>query len=190
MNGKPTYDCEALWRVYLQHPDEKSLHALFNASYKFLLSYGDKLTLDRNKTKDAIQEVFLNLWLYRGKISEDTKAVAYLLRSIRNEIARIERKRKKNSRLTLDASAFLFYPHELQSNALDKNDKRVILKALNSLPPRQREILYFRFYRNIAYKEIAEILGITYQSAVNQSYRAFCKLRTVEALKKSSIYSL
>ena len=53
--------------------------------------------------------------------------------------------------------------------------------AISKLSSRQQEILYLKFYSEMDYDQIIEIMGLNYQSARNLVTRA------LEALRKSMI---
>jgi RNA polymerase sigma factor (sigma-70 family) len=175
---------ELYWQAFIRDSDRESLKELFLCSYGTLFAYGVKLTRDATTTRDAIQEVFLNLWQYRNRLNPNSKALPYLLRAVRNEIVRIERQFRGHAELTEETSQLVFLPEEFKDPALDSCERQMIIDALNSLPSRQREILYLRFYENLSYEDIASVFGINYQSVVNQSFRAICKLRKFEVLRR------
>jgi RNA polymerase sigma factor (sigma-70 family) len=52
-----------------------------------------------------------------------------------------------------------------------------LLRALEQIPPRQREILYLRFYCRLEYADICQMMGITYQVARNQLSLALASVR-------------
>lgn len=52
-----------------------------------------------------------------------------------------------------------------------------LVNALGLIPPRQREILYLRYYCHLEYAEICELMGINYQVARNQLSLALSALR-------------
>jgi RNA polymerase sigma factor (sigma-70 family) len=54
---------------------------------------------------------------------------------------------------------------------------RKLVDALGLIPPRQREILYLRFFCHLEYAEICELMGIGYQVARNQLSMALAALR-------------
>ena len=58
-------------------------------------------------------------------------------------------------------------------------DERVklLMKALTKLSPHQREIIYLYYVNGLGHDEIAEILGINYQSSKNLLSRTLSKLR-------------
>ena len=59
----------------------------------------------------------------------------------------------------------------------EKSDK--LLTALQQIPARQKEIIYLRYYLNMGYKEICEIMNIEYQVARNQMANAIKNLKRV-----------
>jgi RNA polymerase sigma factor (sigma-70 family) len=175
---------EAYWRTFTRDSDRESLKQLFLCTYGTLFTYGVKLTQDPTTTRDAIQEVFLNLWQYRTRLNPQAKAIPYLLRAVRNELVRIEKQFRGHADLTDETSKLTFLPHEFQDPVLDASERALILETLNRLPSRQREILYLRFYENLSFEDIATVLGINYQSAVNQSFRAISRLRKFDVLRR------
>jgi len=54
----------------------------------------------------------------------------------------------------------------------------MILRALNKLPPRQKEIIYLKIYKGLNYEEISEVMSINYQVVRNllcQALKTFKK---------------
>jgi len=59
---------------------------------------------------------------------------------------------------------------------LSRRDE-LVRKALNSLSPKQREILFYRFTCDFEYDQICEIMEMQYDSARKMIYRALKSLR-------------
>jgi RNA polymerase sigma factor (sigma-70 family) len=49
--------------------------------------------------------------------------------------------------------------------------------VLNGLPPRQREIMYLRFYENLDFENISQIMEISKQSVHNLLQKAYKNFR-------------
>lgn len=63
-----------------------------------------------------------------------------------------------------------------------KDDEEVrqyhsLQKAINSLPPQQKQILYLFYIKDLSHKEIAEILDITPQASMNSVSKTLRRLR-------------
>ena len=59
----------------------------------------------------------------------------------------------------------------------ERVQKSTIAHLLNTLSPRQREIIYYRFYEDLKYDEICRLMDLNYQSAYNLLQRSLTKLR-------------
>jgi RNA polymerase sigma-70 factor (ECF subfamily) len=53
-----------------------------------------------------------------------------------------------------------------------------VINALEQLSPRQKEIIYLKFYQDLSYEEVSEIMNINYQVARNLLSQA------IKAMKK------
>jgi RNA polymerase sigma factor (sigma-70 family) len=51
--------------------------------------------------------------------------------------------------------------------------------VINTLPPRQKEIIFLRFYEGLSYDEIADIMSISINSAYKLLYKALENLQQI-----------
>jgi RNA polymerase sigma factor (sigma-70 family) len=56
-----------------------------------------------------------------------------------------------------------------------------VLVALGRLSNRQKEIIYLKYYQNLSYEEVSEIMNINYQVARNLLYQAIKSLKSLLA---------
>jgi RNA polymerase sigma factor (sigma-70 family) len=59
----------------------------------------------------------------------------------------------------------------------DAGDRQAVWSEVDRLPPRQRQVLYLRYRSDLAYDEIARVLGITASSARSHATQAMATLR-------------
>lgn len=175
---------EQHWEKVLQG-DMQSLELIYKKFYPELFIYARKLANDSNIAEDAIQDTFLYLWQNRKNIGVIKSLKFYLIRSVRNTCLLLIKKKNKLENLE-DADAHLSL--SIQPSELKLKDENVevniqIKKSLNDLSPRQSEIIFLKFYNNLDYEEISEVLNINYQSVVNHVHKAIQKLRKSETLK-------
>jgi DNA-directed RNA polymerase specialized sigma subunit, sigma24 homolog len=52
-----------------------------------------------------------------------------------------------------------------------------------SPPPRQKEIIYLKYYMNLSYEEVSEVMNINYQAARNLVYQSIKVLKNVLTLQ-------
>lgn len=179
-------DIDFLWQSFLKGND-KCFSLIYQQSINGLLFYGFNFTSDRELLHDCIQDVFTNLFVKKKNLGDKIKSLKpYLFVSIRNEV--IKRIVKENK--------YRFIPIEEINDSLDFNveysteqkilkketsteNNKKLIAAVNSLPPRQKEIVYLRFEEELEYSEIAVIMKISVESARKSMHRTIISLRNL-----------
>lgn len=175
-----------LWHSFL-NGDDKSFAIIYQQHIDKLLSYGYKLVNDRELVIDCIQNLFVDLFLNRTKLSSSIKnPKAYLFVALRNNlIKKVTKKRKREFvRIGEDQQDTIFnaeYSYQDQLIELEvSNEIRSKLNiAVHSLSARQKEIVYLKFEGELNYKEISAIMGISVESARKLLHRAILSLREI-----------
>lgn len=128
---------------------------------------------DRNAAEDLVQEAFIRLSRHAHRIADESKSAAYL-RSIVLNLARDHNRRGLVS-LRHRAPA-----DEDQATAEDevvlRDDQRLVIEALRSLPLRQRDCVVLRYYFEAGIQEIATTLGISQNSVKTHLKRGLVAL--------------
>lgn len=144
--------------------DQKTFESIYMKYYPVLMVYGKNISNDEQLIEDAIQELFITLWKKREDLVFHSSFKSYLFVAFRNNLIR----KVKENKLEEISSDIVEEP--LEEKDFENEKKLKIL--LEKLPPRQKEVLFLRYYQNKSYLEIAEMLGISYQVTRNFSYRA------------------
>ncbi len=158
-----------LWNK-IRQGDVVAFKFLYEKYVDDLILYGQKLCADHPLIQDSIQQLFLYLWENRSRFLPPQNTKAYLIRSLRNNLLRS----MKKERLFMDTDIERHWKEvdDVNANHEDEKQKHRLLKAIEQLPPREKEILHLRYYQNIRNQEISEIMGIGYQSVSNLLQRA------------------
>ncbi len=169
-----------LWKNF-QAGDKVAFAELYNLHVDGLYRYGTKLCPDDDLVKDAIHEVFLDLYLKRAnnKTDPDNLKFYLILALKRNLIRRIKRNRKLADESEVTAAFHIEYSIE---NTIIENEEKAALnqrvkELLKNLTDKQKEVLYLRFNESVEYPEIARIMNISVESVRKQVYRALSAIR-------------
>jgi len=125
--------------------------------------YALRLTCRRDLAEDLTQETLLRAWRNRQKLRERRAARVWLFQ-IATNIWTDQLRRRRLAPERLEAEPACRRP--LPAIVIDeREDVRMALAAMDELPPRQRQVLYLVTCENMAYVDVATILGIN-ESAV------------------------
>ncbi|HEV7350659.1 sigma-70 family RNA polymerase sigma factor [Telluribacter sp.] len=147
---------------------------VFKSYYSLLFNYCLRFQNDEDEIKDCLQILFLTIWERREYLGPTTSIRGYLLASLRRLV--LKRIKENSKYLTIDPDTFDFQP-ELSSEALmireqtTQDNLRLLQQALESLPTRQKEALYLKFYGEQSFAEIAEIMDISTRAVYKLIYK-------------------
>ena len=144
---------------------------------RFLCSHED--------TDDLLQEIFLKIWTALPSFRGESQLFTWLYRIATNEALNFLNKQKVRSALQFES---------LSSNLEEKIDEdpwfngdvmqRMLMKAIQRLPEKQRLVFVMRWFEELPYEEISEILG-TSIGALKASYH-FATEKLKSFLEKNS----
>ncbi len=168
----------ALWNAF-KNGDEKALVSIFDRFADALYNYGVKIFNDRESVKDAVQDLFIELWRTRENLSDTDSIKFYLFKALRLKLCKVKRKSARQFIAQTQPEEWVSPPHEffvIAEQTLSEQRDR-LMKMLESLTPRQREAIFLRYFEEMNYERIAEIMEMNKQSVYNLIHAGICQLR-------------
>jgi RNA polymerase sigma-70 factor (ECF subfamily) len=142
-----------------------------------------QLVADHDDADDILQETFIKVWNALPAFREDSKLYTWLYRIATNESLTFLKRRKLRATFTLrdpdmDMASFI------ESDPLFDGDELQLSlqKAIATLPPKQKSVFVMRYFHEIKYEDISEIMGISVGALKASYHHAFNKVQ--EYLKK------
>lgn len=159
--------------------DEYSYTSLMEIFTNPMFRYGTRFVENGDFVKDCIQDVFFELWNRREKIRQAESVKSYLFKALRMRIFREKSKWKLTE--SLDENYEFIIEFDVEANIIKQELSEEIClklrKILDSLPKRQKEILYLRFYEGMDQDKIAEVMDINRQSVYNLLHESILRMR-------------
>jgi RNA polymerase sigma factor (sigma-70 family) len=185
---------QELWKDF-KGGCEQTFSYIFHKHYSFLYNYGSKLTTDKDLIKDSIQELFIILWESRTRLGDTMSIKFYLLKSFRRHVIRTltanNKHIDKNHLLeNYEFEKVASYEKDLIENQTCIEQQEHLQHALNRLSPRQKEVVYLKFYENMSYHEITELTSLNYQSVRNYIHQAIQALRRKRSVLMEAVPSI
>jgi RNA polymerase sigma factor (sigma-70 family) len=169
-----------LWGEY-QRGNIQALGKLMQGYYPDLFHWGLRLHHEREFVKDCIQEVFLNLWKIHQTIQPVENIRAYLLMVLKSRMLRdlTNKNIMQQSDIEEDYSFSVEFSADMRMIEEEHEiyQVRKLEVALNHLPKRQKELIYLRFYQNLSFEQIADVMNLGRQSAYNLFQKSLNNLR-------------
>lgn len=78
------------WQTFVRKSDKYSLQWIFQEIVGDLYRYGLRYVGNEEDVKDAIQDVFVNIWTYRKTLPGQVNVKAYLLVSLRHQLIKMK----------------------------------------------------------------------------------------------------
>lgn len=137
-----------------------------------------------NLAHDVFQETFIKVInsLKRGKYNEEGKFVPWVMRIAHNLVIDHFRRQKKTRSIapTDDFDIFDVISNEeknAEENMITDQITSDVRKLIEELPEDQKEVLKMRYYRDMSFKEIAEITDVSINTALGRMRYAVINLR-------------
>ena len=171
--------------------DKEAFINLYKSQYQALFCYGFSIALDRELTKDCIQELFLEIWNTRSSLNKEVKNVrsylfTWLRRKITHEFAHVEKGNQSGQYLEDFTATQASYEELLIAFQQSEEKKEVLRAALKKLTKKQLEIIRLKFFENLSYRAIAMQTSLTPRTVYNLIYEALKHLR--ETMRLCFIY--
>ncbi len=182
MNGASlVYESDSeIIRDYCSTGSEKAANAFVRKYQKFVYSVALRYLKNHHDSEDAAQEVFIkalgNLKSFRG----DASLSSWLYRITANVCSNMKRKKKllsffgeseRDDFLNVSSSG-----PSPEQQLVGKEFEDNFMEVLSGLPVKQRETFAMRYFDELSYNEISEMLGTSVGGLKANYYQAVRKL--------------
>jgi RNA polymerase sigma-70 factor, ECF subfamily len=147
---------------------------------------------DRDAADDIFQDTFIKVikTLKSNSYNEEGKFLPWVMRIAHNLVIDYFRKNKKMPmmRETDEYSIFSYLTDSSQNvegRIITEQVENDLQKLIEALPDDQKEVLTMRLYRDMSFKEIAELTGVSINTALGRMRYALINLRKV--IEKNNI---
>ena len=175
---------ESLVDLYAQG-NNSAFDVLLNRYKKSIHSYIFYVVRNRDLTEDIFQETFLKviMTIKQGRYTDNGKFKAWITRIAHNLIIdNFRQERNENTISNDDVEVDLLNDMKLcDSNIEDDMVQEQVFADVKNLvkhlPDNQREVLEMRYYQDMSFKEIADLTGVSINTALGRMRYAILNMR-------------
>jgi len=162
--------------------NEEYVKDLFLEYYRPLTAFAFKFIRCKDEAKDVVQSVFIKLLGKSNAIKISRSAKAYLYKAVTNECLNVIKRKRRRSNLE---DAFAAGISEMVIEAIEETEQELkVFNAINSLPPKCRQVFILSHLEDRKNREIADQLNISLRTVETHISNA---LRTLRASLRSWI---
>ena len=152
-------DEEILKKFSVEKTRNEAFNLLLNKYQQKIYWHIRRLVVNHDDADDLVQETFIKVWKNLHNFRSDSQLYTWLYRIATNEcITFLNRKKLKNN-ISLDDSPDL--SNTLAEGSYFNGDKAQLKlqQALLTLPEKQRLVFNMKYFDDLKYEEISQILG-------------------------------
>jgi len=166
--------------------DENALAILIKRHQSKIYGFIYSKVSDRDIADDIFQDTFIKVikTLKLNSYNEEGKFLPWVMRISHNLIVDHFRKNKKMPmyRETEEFSIFSIMTDSspnVENRIITEQVENDLQRIINELPEDQREVLQMRIYQDLSFKEIADMTGVSINTALGRMRYALMNLRKV-----------
>lgn len=150
--------------VLVQHDDERAFRLLYERHRRLALLVAERVSHDRGRAAEAVQEGFLAIWRGRaGYVRARGNFRPWLLGVVHNRAVDATRRSRVHSPEASASDSLLasIASADCTWGAVLDSDRAMTLRAaVDSLPPSQRETIELTFYGGLSHTQAARALDV------------------------------
>jgi RNA polymerase sigma-70 factor (ECF subfamily) len=156
---------------YFFKGDKDKAFSLLLEKYKERLYWHiRKIVISHENADDVLQNTFLNVWRYLDKFKKESSLYTWLYRIATNESLAFLKKNKPEHSLPLSENESEFANRLSDDNLFTGDEIALKLQtAINTLPEKQKLVFNMKYFDEMKYLEMSEILE-TSVGALKASY--------------------
>jgi RNA polymerase sigma factor (sigma-70 family) len=165
---------EKLTRL-LRQGDQKAFGCIYDRYWQITYQACYNRLRDRDKAKDIIQNIFTSLWDRRATV-QISNLSAYLHTAVKFQVLRFAGQAKRTE-FVASFEGLITEPIESSDLIAEREVLHLLRLFIDALPPKRRAIFIKRYYDNYTTTQIADELGISKKTVLNQLNNAETALR-------------
>lgn len=154
---------------------DRAVTVIYREHYRSLVRLALLLVADGATAEDVVQDSFVAMHNAWRRLRDPDKGLSYLRQSVVNRSRSVLRRRGVAERHAPRPAPNI---PSAEHSAFALLDRSQVIAALNTLPPRQREVLVLKFYADLGGPQIAATLGISQGAVKSHTSRAMAAMRT------------
>lgn len=169
-----------LW-AELTNGSRQAFREIYDQNITKLVGYARKFTSETELIEDTIHDVFVQIWDRKATLGPTDSIIKYLCVTLRRELIRRLEKATQTAGFESAENKDIHFQVSQEDLLIHNENTGLITEKLHmgfeTLSNRQKEAIFLKFYEELSYEEICEVMDINYQSVRNLISKGIMELR-------------
>ena len=165
--------------------NDKAFDELLSRYQGKIFNYIFFIVRNQELAEDLFQETFVKaiVTMQQGRYTADGKFGAWLTRIAHNLVIDSYRQERNENTISNDEVEMDLLndadlcDENVEMQMVNEQTLADVRRLVDALPSNQREVVYMRFYQNLSFKEIADIIGVSINTALGRVRYALINMR-------------
>ena len=185
---------DLLVSLYLEG-NNSAFDVLLNRHKDRLFNYIFFIVRSKEVAEDIFQETFVKaiVTLQQGRYTNDGKFAAWITRIAHNLVIDQFRIERNENTVSNDETEFdllndaRLAEGTIENRMVNEQVLKDVRMLVDELPDCQREVVFMRYYQDLSFKDIADITGVSINTALGRMRYAILNMRRIAAEKNISL---
>jgi RNA polymerase sigma factor (sigma-70 family) len=176
---KQVEDAEILEKFSVERTRQEAFSLLLNKYQQKIYWHIRRMVINHDDTDDLVQDVFVKVWKNLGNFRSDSQLYTWIYRIATNESITFLNKQKRQNNTPLDEVSSEVVESLVEPSYFNGTEIQLKLqRAIQTLPEKQKLIFNMKYFDDMKYEEISEVLGTSVGALKASFHIAVKKIET------------
>jgi RNA polymerase sigma factor (sigma-70 family) len=176
---KQVEDAEILEKFSVERTRQEAFSLLLNKYQQKIYWHVRRMVINHDDTDDLVQDVFVKVWKNLGNFRSDSQLYTWIYRIATNESITFLNKQKRQNNTPLDEVSSEVVESLIEPSYFNGTEIQLKLqRAIQTLPEKQKLIFNMKYFDDMKYEEISEVLGTSVGALKASFHIAVKKIET------------
>lgn len=133
-----------------------------------------RMAISHQDTDDILQNSFIKIWTGLPSFREESRLFTWIYRIVTNEALTFLKRQRLRTLIPLSIECRQLEADEYFNGS---QVQKALLKAISKLPPKQRTVFGMRYFEEMKYEEMSQILDTSVGALKASYHHAYEKIR-------------
>ncbi len=156
----PVEDAEILSKFQDEKTRNEAFKLLLNKYQQKIYWHVRRMVIDHDDADDLVQDVFIKVWKNLAGFRNDSQLYTWMYRIASNECITFLNKKKQRNNISIEDEAYNLADTLADSSYFNGDAaQKKLQNAILTLPEKQRLVFNMKYYDDMKYEEMSQVLG-------------------------------